>query len=258
MLDLNASDKIDGVYYLSAVTLESFDEKEYVSVREREGRLYPDSIVKYLPLVESSHPLTQEWAIRKRSFDKLLRYIRRKNYQTILEVGCGNGWLSNGIASKADCKVVGLDLNQEELKQAARVFGNNKKLKFAYGNIFEDIFPAEIFDIIIFASSIQYFNNLHNLIQAAFRFLKPNGELHIIDSKFYNTNEVEAAKKRTENYYSNLGFPNMAKSYFHHTWSDLKEFKYRIMNSWLYSFHKKAKFLNKFSGVPFPWIIIMK
>jgi len=258
MLELNASDKIDGVFYLTTATPEVFEEKEYISVRKTEERFYPDSIVKYLPSIEPGHSHADEWLVRKKSFEKLLQYIQGKNYQVILEVGCGNGWLSNRIASKTDCLVVGLDLNQVELKQAARVFGNSTKLIFVYGNIFEKIFPLEVFDIIIFASSIQYFRNLYEVILAAFRFLKPNGEIHIIDSKFYNMNEVEAARKRTENYYCKLGFPDMAKSYFHHSWEEFNGIKYHIINLWSYNFYKKTRFLNKFRMALFPWIRVTK
>ncbi|MHB8579861.1 MAG: class I SAM-dependent methyltransferase [Ignavibacteriaceae bacterium] len=258
MLELSVPPNIDGVYYLSSIIQKSFDEETYLTVRRKELRIYSDSIVKKLPSIEPEHFLKNEWSVRKKSFEKLVRYISSKKVQSILEIGCGNGWLSNGISERCGCFVAGLDLNKEELKQAARVFVNNKKVKFIFGNIFDDIFPPAVFDFIIFAASIQYFNDLDKVLSSVLRFLMPDGEIHVIDSHFYDTNEIENARMRTRNYYDRLGFPNMSENYIHHSWRELDKFNYLIRNA---MFYKPSKILNRFGKLrftKFPWIVINK
>jgi len=258
MLQLDLAKKKDGVFYLSNPSNQNFDEDKYISVRKSEGRLYPDSVVQTLPQVNFSHPLKKEWRVRKKSFYKLIKYFSTTGNKMFLEIGCGNGWLANGIAADTNNVVIGLDLNQIELKQAARIFGNNKRLSFAYGNIFEDIFPREVFDTIIFASSVQYFKSFSDLINRVFLFLKPDGEIHIIDSFFYDDKEIVNAINRTRQYYEKLGFPLMAENYFHHTWKELGQFNYKIRNAKFYSFQRQMKFFAGMNKVIFPWIKIKK
>ena len=256
MLNLDHSQKIDGVYFLSEKASIGVDENLYVQVRKKEGRIYPDMVVKTLPLFYKNHPLKSEWIIRQKSCDKILKYISRKKYKIILEIGCGNGWLSNNILEKCGCFVAGVDVNREELKQAARIFGRNDNVRFIYGNIFEDIFPHEIFDMIIFAASIQYFSNIDKTLSSVFRFLKASGEIHIIDSKFYHENEVDGARERSRRYYSELGIQEMTKYYFHHSWNELDKFNYLIMNSKFYKMSKVLNLNKKLRQTNFPWIAI--
>ncbi len=247
---------IDGVYYLSKENSSGFDENTYIAVRKKEGRLYPDSIVKNLPSFSRDKALREEWAVRKKSFDKLIKYIKAKNFKFVLEVGCGNGWLTNGITAKCNSTVTGLDLNSAELKQAARTFADNERVKFVYGNIFENIFPEGSFDLILFAASIQYFKNLNEILNTALRLIKPDGEIHIIDSKFYEKYEIESAKESTRIYYDKLEFPQMIEYYFHHSWESLNHFKYRVNNKRIYIMSRKSKLLLMLFKVVFPWIII--
>ncbi len=256
MLDLDSSKKIDGVYFLSEKASIGFDDNVYIQVRKKEGRIYPDTVVKTLPLIDKNHPLKSEWIIRQKSSDKILKYISRNNYKTILEIGCGNGWLSNKISERCGCLVAGVDLNREELLQAARVFRNNNQVKFIYGNIFEDLFTHEFFDMVIFAASIQYFNDIEKTMSSLFRFLKPGGEIHIIDSKFYKENETNGARERSKRYYSELGIPEMTKYYFHHSWNELEKFNYFIIDSKIYKMSKVLKLNKKLRQANFPWIAI--
>src|ERR1700761_7726038 len=104
---------------------------KYTGLRKKEGRTYSDSEVQRLPSISSLHTFYKEWAIRKRSCKKLLRYIKKKGrIQNILEVGCGNGWLSAQLATHTTADVVGLDLNDIELEQARKLFGTVQNLSF--------------------------------------------------------------------------------------------------------------------------------
>jgi len=256
MLNLDASKKIDGVYYLSSSDNAIFDEDSYILVRKREGRFYPDSVVKDLPSIEFDHHLKDEWAVRERSVKKISEHIKKNKFGTVLDVGCGNGWFSNSISKSCNCFTAGLDLNQAELAQAARVFGRNDMVKFIYGNIFEDIFPIGFFDIIIFAASIQYFSSFNTTITSIFRFLKPGGEIHIIDSNFYDDSEIESARVRSRNYYNQLGIPVMAEYYFHHSWNELEKFDYRLINHRNYRLSKFLAYFGSSGSIVFPWIVI--
>jgi SAM-dependent methyltransferase len=145
--------------------------------------LYTDREVAQLPYLITRHPRYQEWAARIASTDRLIRYLStRKKAAGILEIGCGNGWLSRRLADVPSSRVIGLDPNLGELRQAGRVFSKQRNLKFIYGEFYSDVLQELSFDIIVIAAAIQYFPNLPQLVEDALAFLRPHGELHLLDS----------------------------------------------------------------------------
>ena len=245
----------DGVYIVTKVNNEF--ENKYLRLRTTEKRVYPDEEVLKLPFASNSNSHKSEWDIREKSFLRFKNYLSKKNENlNILDLGCGNGWFAGQLSKEFDHNFFCVDVNLTELKQGKRVF-NSKSLKFIYANIFVIDSPTPFFDLIIINSAIQYFSELHKLFAKLHQFLNDNGEIHIFDSPLYNENQVSAAKQRSQNYFSSIGFPEMTSNYFHHTYSELNGFNYRL----LYTPHSiKNKFRKIFSGAdsPFPWIIINK
>lgn len=227
----------------------------YLRVREKEGRLYSDDVVAHLPLMPNVASLAEEWRARTASVSRLTQYLLgRSKPLSILDLGCGNGWLSN-LLSKQGHRVAGVDQNRHELNQAARVFSPNPCLFFIETNIFSAPFTAGTFDLILLASVIQYFPDLSALLALLLRYLKPHGEIHIMDSPLYSEAELHAAIHRSQQYYSSLGFPQMAEHYFHHRSSELDGFDAK----WLYRPQPRIFRLKRLVGQvdsPFPWIMI--
>lgn len=224
----------------------------YIHLRQQEGRLYSDEELARLPEIGRSHPHYQEWRLRKRSSEKLISYLKRKNKQPdILEIGCGNGWLSHRLSTIPGSKVIGTDINFTEIQQAARVFQHIPNLHFIYVHMEPGVFKEKRFDSIIFAASIQYFASLQETIKNTLPLLKPGGEIHIIDSPFYPLQEVPPARQRSRHYYESAGFCEMADFYFHHSPDELKGYNYSIL------FNPNNLF-NKLPGNknPFHWICI--
>ncbi|HAO47698.1 MAG TPA: class I SAM-dependent methyltransferase [Ferruginibacter sp.] len=224
----------------------------YTSLRRKEGRMYSDEELTLLPVINETHPYISEWRTRRNSCRALLSYIKqRSNILSIMEVGCGNGWLSARMANQVDAEVTGLDINTAELEQARRVFKKIPGLRFINGTINTEELADKKFDLILFAASIQYFQSLPGIINTCFEHLTLQGEIHIMDSPFYTGNEKEAARQRTADHYKKMGFPEMAAHYFHHSISDLDDFQYKIL-------HHPHSWKNKLSikKNPFYWIAI--
>ena len=205
-------------------------EQMYQKVREKEKRNYTDEEVANLPDIAPHHPFHKEWQLRAFSCNKQIEYLKNMNRPLeILEVGCGNGWLSAKLADMLQASVTGIDINSPELEQAKKVFGKKENLNFLLCDIQSELLQDKLFDVIVFAASIQYFTLLKKIIENAQQHLRLNGEILIIDSNFYKRTELEAAKQRTRNYYDSLGFPEMSKYYFHHCIDDLKIFNYEVL-----------------------------
>ena len=230
-------------------------EKKYISIRCLEDRLYTDEEVEQLPLIARNHIHYKEWVIRKKSSDRLINYLSSKKKRLrILEVGCGNGWLSHSLSSIPGSEVTGLDVNFTELQQAARVFNEEKHLHFIYGDIYTNVLTTNLkFEVIVFAASIQYFQPLQKILMICLKHLSPAGEIHIIGSHFYKISEINVAKKRTLDYFTSLGYPEMSDYYFHHAVNELKKFNHCI-------FYNPKSIINKFfkSTDPFYWVAVKK
>lgn len=233
-------------------------EELYFNVRKKEKRIYSDEEVLLLPLVNKDHPHSKEWLIRNRSFRNLREHLKEKNKPLqILDLGCGNGWMSNQISEINNSFVTGLDLHSFEIAQAKKIFQHNKRLTFLAGDLFEDtFFQQEQFDIIVLAASIQYFPDLKQLIKRLNGLLNAEGEIHIIDSHFYSQNKLLKAKEASMHYYRGLNCSEMVHFYHHHLWSDLSEFNFKILNrSWIDRFFLKTI---KTKRNYFPWVVIYK
>jgi 2-polyprenyl-3-methyl-5-hydroxy-6-metoxy-1,4-benzoquinol methylase len=222
----------------------------YNEVRTKEGRSLTDEQVSLLPDMAASHPQYREWQFRKRSSQRLINYLNNKHSAlNILEIGCGNGWLSYKMAQIPDTVVTGLDINNDEIAQAKRVF-EKKNLRFICDDFTPGLSGAEKFDMIICAASVSYFPSLTNLIQQTLNCLTADGEFHMMDTHFYKTSEVAPAKKRMQDYYDAMGYPEMSAHYHHYTLADMAGFNYTILVN-------PRNMMNRFiKAEPFYWISI--
>jgi SAM-dependent methyltransferase len=226
----------------------------YLRAREREGRLLPDAVVAVLPDVARGHPLEREWRQRADSADRLLTYLRRRRPSTIVELGCGNGWLANRMASVAGAVVVGMDLNAVELGQARRVFGGRPNLRFAAGDISDGALPVERPDLVIMASVIQYLPAPADLVAALLHVVAPGGEVHVLDSPIYRPADVAAARQRTGQHYARLGVEEMAERYHHHAWDEFGSLVYDVLYRPDERIRRLERRLRRRPRSPFPWI----
>lgn len=239
---------------ITAITHSSFSkfEEQYIALRQREGRICSDDELLHLPDVSPDHPHHAEWQARKESTDRLRNYLeKRKPPLSILEVGCGNGWLAHRLSCLHASDVTGTDVTHIELEQANRVFAHVPNLRFVFGGMDAEEIKDKTFDFIILASCVQYFQELNAIIPCCFKKLNAGGELHILDSPFYKPAETVAARQRTADYFKEIGFPGMAAYYFHHSLDALQSFHYEVLYQPTYLGRHLMNNKN-----PFPWIRI--
>lgn len=246
----------DGIFYKKGAASAGIFENEYIRLREKEGRVYSDAVVSSLPEIDGHHPQSTEWRLRKTSAVKLISYLRKRHKtKSLLEIGCGNGWLSHALASSLTADVCALDINEVELRQGARIF-QRPELVFVYADIFTVSFNGFKFDTIILASSIQYFYDLPKLIKRLLEMITPDGKILVLDSPWYTSKSAAAARERSKAYFESMGVPEMAENYFHHTLSELAPFNCQVLfkpNS-LVSIIKRKVFGKRLPY--FPWIEI--
>lgn len=232
------------VQYLTP-PLETF-ETAYKKVRDAEGRWLTDDEVKRLPNIEKNHPLEKEWQKRAWMLEKFTVYLEKKKPARILDIGCGNGWLTNRASNYAN-ETLGIDVGKEELEQAARCFGS-KTLQFGCCSDWS-LLPTAHFDIVYFSGSFHYFQPDAAFWSLLKSLLTPDGEIHILETQFYTPEEAQKAKQRSAAYFEKLGAN--VNYYQHLSWDQLPA-NYEILH--------RPDFRNKLfkTRSPFPWIRIRK
>lgn len=221
---------------------------EYLKLRQREGRLYPDEVVRCLPYAPATAGHAQEWRLRARSARRLRRYLEQRRPLRLLEVGCGNGWLSHYLSLLPGTEVLGIDVNGTELAQAQRLF---RRSNLFFENTTLDLLNADGFDCILFAASFQYFYDVPLVLRACFQRLVRGGSVHIVDTHFYSEAQRADARARSAGYFAARQAPAMVGYYHHHCLADLAPYRYHLANP-------ASDRLRALFGTVFPWIQIEK
>ncbi|TNE53599.1 MAG: class I SAM-dependent methyltransferase [Bacteroidetes bacterium] len=235
----------------------------YLEVRDREGRLLNDDQVRQLPIfrpIDPKHPnqlrLMREWRWRTRSFRRFKRFFNSlRGPKTVLDLGCGNGWMALQLARCPDTTVWAVDVNLAELEQGARIAAadNRENIRFVFADVLDQTLPEQTFDLIVLAASVQYFPDLQHLLQVLNTLLKPAGQIHFLDSPFYATEALrQQAREGSRQYYENIGVPEMAGFYQHHLQADLEPYRALDLNAGpVPALLQRLRWLP-----PFPWMEI--
>jgi len=107
----------------------------------------------------------------------------------VLDVGCGTGAISKGIA---DCVgpngyVVGIDNTEKFIRSGEQRYSETKNLQLIYSDLF-DFNTTQKFDVIVSARMLQWLKNPLEAIIKMKSMLKPFGQLSILD---YNHEQLE-------------------------------------------------------------------
>lgn len=163
------------------------------------------------------------------------------------------------LARNLDALVIGVDVQRTELRQATHAFGEQQNLYFMYVNIFRDVFRKQSIDAIILAASVQYFENFNELISKLLSLLKDTGEIHIMDSPFYGSqDDVSLARQRSERYFVLTATPEMCGKYFHHSFQQLAHYNHKVLYNPKSVISRLKRKVIKLSQGVFPWICIRK
>jgi SAM-dependent methyltransferase len=233
-------------------------EQLYLKIRDRESRVLSDAALQNLPQKAPIHALEKEWRWRFRSFKRLNHHLKShfSGPVHVLDLGCGNGWMSHQLALNPDWQVTAVDVNRYELEQGSRVF-NRPNLRFVFADVLSDgeRLGVHSFDVIVLSASAQYFPDLALLLQRLFLLLKPGGEIHITDTHFYTDHRLQqAARARTQTYFNALDVPEMTPYYHHHLWQTVVALGGKNQNSGvLTSILQKMGWL-----APFPWVVFAR
>ena len=103
----------------------------------------------------------------------VLQRLETLSYTSLLDVGCGTGYLLDFLARRKKANYCGLDLSQGMLSVARSK--NIPGVCFVQGSAECLPFPTESFDVLTCIQSFHHYPHPNRAMQEAFRVLKPGG-----------------------------------------------------------------------------------
>lgn len=144
---------------------------------------------------------------------ELIEKLGLKGNEAVLDIGCGDGKLSEMIAERIpDGHVLGIDNSPEMIKYAKETYVKNHNLKFMILDAKKMLFD-DTFDIMFSNAALHWVNDHKSLLAGVKRGLKPGGRILFQMGGRGNVSEVIAALSQVismpewKEYFKNIGSP---------------------------------------------------
>ena len=255
-LELNASDRVtcprdglefwkrDGIWRFLLPESEAHYSHfiaDYESIRhaERRGSASAD-YYRALPFKDLSGRYRADWAIRKHSFNVLVTKVLTRLQNPlerslkVLDLGAGNGWLSNQLAAQGD-RVIAVDLLINEQDG----LGTWKNYEHSFLPVQAEFNHLPIMDryadAVIFNAAFHYSEDYAQTLKEASRVLSAGGLIIIMDSPVYrrDISGHKMVQEREEQFTKRYGFASdnlQSENYL--TYARLKDLARELNISW--------------------------
>ncbi|RPJ27784.1 MAG: class I SAM-dependent methyltransferase [Chloroflexi bacterium] len=223
---------------------------DYETVRRLEGHgSTSEKYYRALPFKDLSGHHQADWKIRARSFNVLVKNVLTRLQSPlarslkVLDLGAGNGWLSNRLSAQGD-RVIAVDL----LVNDQDGLGTWKFYEQSFTPVQAEFNHLPIMDrfadAVIFNASFHYSENYAETLQEALRVLAPEGLIVIMDSPVYRrgASGEKMVQEREEQFKEKYGFASdnlQSENYL--TYTRLKELSHELNLRW--------KFITPFYGL---------
>ena len=125
--------------------------------------------------------LSQFNVLDMEQLNTLIETLDLKPEETALDLGCGNGRITEYISDVTGAKIIGLDFASEVIRTSQRRTADRKnRLTYVVGNMDELAFEEGSFDAIISIDTLYFFEDIEATVRELKKLLKPpNGRLAI-------------------------------------------------------------------------------
>jgi ubiquinone/menaquinone biosynthesis C-methylase UbiE len=109
--------------------------------------------------------------------DDLITQAQCRSGDRVLDIACGTGIVANRVnpVSKAECRIVGIDINEGMLNMARR----NAGIEWHLGSATELPFNDASFDVVLCQQGLQYFPDRPAAMREMARVLSPGGRVSL-------------------------------------------------------------------------------
>ena len=111
-------------------------------------------------------------------YEATMRFITPSETDSVLDIGCGNGYVLNLLAQRYNCDLTGIDPSESILREAShrcRKFINAGRMTLHCQNVSAMLFPDATFSISYTINTVYFWEDLTKVMAEIRRVLKPNG-----------------------------------------------------------------------------------
>ncbi len=172
-----------------------------------------------LPYRDVTHRHPGEWRVKARSAVALLSVLSPSKWLRVLDIGCGNGWLSHHLAARGhDVYAMDVVLDDTVGLGAARSYVRlGPPFQTVWGDFDHLPFLSESMDAAVCNASLHYAGDLDLALREIARVLRPGGLVAILNSPVYN-HPASAARALSDfrAHLRDLGSIEAVASTYHH------------------------------------------
>lgn len=146
-----------------------------------------DGYLRGLPYRDSTRRRSEEWRVKAASMDALLGTLGSSGPLTVLDLGCGIGWLSHHLAA-AGHDVYAVDILRDDvlgLGAAGRYARMGPPFERVWGELDHPPFRAATMDVVVCNASLHYAQDPARVLRHVARILKPRGRFVLMNSPVY-------------------------------------------------------------------------
>ncbi|HEX8130375.1 MAG TPA: methyltransferase domain-containing protein [Pyrinomonadaceae bacterium] len=119
--------------------------------------------------------------------DKLLTALRLTDGDRVLDLGCGNGRITEHLQDLSGAFFTGMDISTEAISQArARTAAKRARLTFRVGNMNRLDFEPQTFDAVVAVDTLYYVDDLEETLRQLTVTLKPAGQMGLFYTQWIN------------------------------------------------------------------------
>jgi SAM-dependent methyltransferase len=245
--------KVDGIWRFLLPESEAHYKNfiaDYESVRRSEGRGSASAnYYRALPFKDLNGHHKADWRIRARSFKVLVNNVLTRIQSPlerslkILDLGAGNGWLSNRLSAQGD-RVIAVDLSVNEKDG----LGAWKHYEHSFTPVQAEFNHLPVMDrfadAVIFNASLHYSEDYAATLKEVLRVLSTGGRIVIMDSPVYRrqVSGAQMVQEREAEFKKKYGFASdnlQSENYL--TYARLTELAQELHLTW--------KFFTPFYGL---------
>ncbi len=145
--------------------------------------------------------LCQHGMMDAEQLDLMLKVLNLGSNHRVLELGCGNGMITERIFDRTGAHITGIDVADDAIRRAReRTRAKRQGLTLDVGNINNLEYPPRSFDAIIAVDCLYFVSDMEQSVRQMAALLKPGGQMAI-----YQDSCVEADDPKE------LGLPETSK-----------------------------------------------
>lgn len=156
---------------------------------------------------------------QERKYADLLKMLPKRKYQNALDIGCGTGFLTEGIAQMAE-KVLGIDISVSAITHAAARLAHHSNLEWSQGNVTDlDVIGDRTFDLAVIADTIYYLDRpisdttLDMISDKVASLLERGGTLLLANHYFFFPNADTRLTNRIHNAFKRCNSLELKREY---------------------------------------------